>query len=136
MAGPRAVACARSGRGLRSRHAPSGPDRRDAASVVTPAAAHAAAVRLDPTPDEGRTPASRELVFDAAPGEANRLTVPYDGSGFDVDDVVPVTPGANCHRPVATDLTRVRCDGSDGGDATIRLATRTTGRPPSPGTIS
>src|SRR3954451_19745849 len=26
MAGPRAVACARSGRGLRSRHAPSGPD--------------------------------------------------------------------------------------------------------------
>src|SRR3954452_14439573 len=29
MAGPRAVACARSGRGLRSRHAPSGPDRRD-----------------------------------------------------------------------------------------------------------
>src|SRR3954452_4235695 len=79
------------------------------ALLALPATAHAAAVRLDVTPDEGRTPASSTLVYSAAPGEANRLSITLNDDVFTVDDVVPVAPGAHCARVAPGDPTRVRC---------------------------
>src|SRR3954447_27041424 len=79
------------------------------ALLILPATAHAATVRLDVTPDEGRTPASSTLVYSAAPGEANQLSITLNDDVFTVDDVVPVAPGVHCARGAPGDPTRVRC---------------------------
>src|SRR4051794_26090600 len=91
------------------------------ALLALPATAQAAAARLYVDPGEGRTPASSILVYKAAAGEANRLTVTLDDGTFNLDDAVPITPGAHCSRPVAADPTRVRCTGAEDGDAEIAL---------------
>src|SRR3954452_24367952 len=79
------------------------------ALLALPATAHAAAVRLDVTPDERRIPASSTLLYSAAAGEANRMSVTLHDDVFTIDDVVPIAPGAHCARVAPGDPTRVRC---------------------------
>src|SRR3954462_6538446 len=67
----------------------------------------------------------QNLHYRAAPGEANRLAVSYDGSGnYNLTDSAGITPGVNCVRPSASDTTRVTCSqtaGSTLGGVQIRL---------------
>ncbi len=66
-------------------------------------------MRVDVDSSDDRAGTQQRLVFTAAPGEANRLVVAFSSAGFAVDDVVPLTLGANCRRPVASDPTQAIC---------------------------
>src|SRR4051812_30659864 len=91
------------------------------ALLALPASASAATVRVDVTPADGRTPGTSDLVYTAAPGEQNRLVASMSGDTVTVDDVVPITPGANCRRPVAGDPTLAVCTLSETPGASFAL---------------
>src|SRR3954451_13873912 len=62
------------------------------ALLALPATAQAPAARLDVDPGEGRTRASSVLVYKAAAGEANRLTVTLDDAPLNLHHARGIRP--------------------------------------------
>ncbi|HEY1357134.1 MAG TPA: calcium-binding protein [Thermoleophilaceae bacterium] len=93
------------------------------AMLVLPAAAQAASVRLVDQTDERSGITSSEVVYDATPGEANRVDAAYDGTRFvTVTDAVAITPGRGCTRPNPAVPTSARCEiTAEGGSAGITV---------------
>src|SRR4051794_28666144 len=95
------------------------------ALAVAPAGAHAATVTL-----ETRRGGLEELVYRAAPGEANVLALQYDSfdRAWTVTDPAGVSAGRSCALPDASNRTRARCTVSDAsrgsGIADVQLGDR------------
>jgi Ca2+-binding RTX toxin-like protein len=78
--------------------------------------AQASTARLD------RTGSTLDLVYEAAPGEANGVTVSGEATGGDttaliVRDLAGVQPGPGCERPDPADAAHVRCPVPGGSTA-------------------
>jgi Ca2+-binding RTX toxin-like protein len=81
--------------------------------VLSAAPAQAATVRVergDTTDGRGYPAATAEIVYDAAPGEVNRLSISVVGETATVVDRVAVAPGAGCTRPNAASPGRATCN--------------------------
>ena len=74
-----------------------------------PATASAGTASLESTTDDRSSVTTDALLYIAAPGERNRVTVSRGGpNAVDVTDSAGVTPGRGCRR-IGSGLTRVRC---------------------------
>lgn len=77
-----------------------------------------AAAALHASPAQAATTGSAEVVYGtqvvylAAAGKVNRVTLTRSGNTVMIDDRVKIRPGAGCQR-VGRDVTRVRCTTSD-----------------------
>jgi hypothetical protein len=109
------------------------------ALLAAAAPAQAGTARLDTTGDGG--PTTVDLVYEAALGEANAVTVSEEATGGDttaliVRDLAGAQPGPGCERPDPADARHVRCSVpggaaaesfqatlGDGNDSLVLLAT-------------
>jgi hypothetical protein len=80
-----------------------------AACFPAAAAAGTAEIQRYEVHPRGGTATVARVIYNAGPGEANRLTVAYDPGGVTIRDSAGVAPGAGCSRPTA-DPQQVRCD--------------------------
>jgi len=79
------------------------------AAGALPATASAGTARLESSLDDRSSTTTDALIYTAAPGEQNRLTVRAQGqAAFSVTDSAGITPGRGCSR-IGQDPTRVRC---------------------------
>jgi Ca2+-binding RTX toxin-like protein len=92
-----------------------------AMALAVAAPAQAGTARLDTTSDP-RAGTTVDLVYEAAPGEANKVTVSGEGNASGttalvVRDLAGALPGPGCTRPAPADGTHVRCPVPPGATA-------------------